>query len=292
MAAKRDYYEILGVPKNATAAEIKTAYRKLAGQHHPDVDKTPGAAERFKEISEAYQVLSEPEKRQAYDQFGHAPFEAGGAGGGPFGGFRTYSYSSGGQGPRVDFDFGGFADPFDLFEQIFGMGGGPFGAGFGTYRPTPTYQMEIGFEEAVHGTTKTVTVEDASGRGEKMTIKVPSGVDNGTRVRFEGIDIVFRVKRSGEFLREGSDIFSEITITIPEVVLGTVAEVNTVWGRVKLKIPGGTAPGSLVRIKGKGAPILKGGKKGDHYVRVKVDVPKKLSAEERKLYERLREFEG
>lgn len=290
MATKRDFYEVLGVPKTASDAEIKTAYRRLARQHHPDVDKTSGAAERFKEISEAYQVLSDQQKRKAYDQFGHTPFEPGagpfgGASGGPFGGF-SYDFSSKGRSASGG-DFGGFSDPFDLFEQIFGMGGfgGPFGGG--AYKRTPTFQIEIGFEEAIHGASKEIEFADESGKTKRMAIKIPSGVDNGTRMRFEGVDIVFRVRRHPEFLREGYDIFSDLTLTIPQIVLGDVIEVKTVWGPVKLKIPAGTEPGSLIRVKGKGVPHLRGAGKGDHYVRVRVEIPQKLSAEEKDLYEKL-----
>lgn len=297
MATKRDYYDILGVSKTASEAEIKTAYRKLARQHHPDVDKSPGAAEKFKEISEAYQVLSNVEKKRAYDQFGHSAFDPGGGfgpgAGGPFGGFRTYSYSTGKGNPNVDFDFGGFADPFDLFEQIFGMGGfgGPFGgAAGGAYRRTPTYQLEIAFEEAIHGTTKTVRLEDEKGKQKEMTIKVPAGVDNGTRMRFEGVDIVFRVRRHPEFLREGADIFSEVTLTIPQVVLGDVVTVKTVWGEVSLKVPAGTEPGALIRIRDKGVPHLRSSGYGDHYVRVRLQIPEKLSSEEKGLYEKLQKL--
>ncbi len=294
MATKRDYYEILGVNKNASAAEIKPAYRKLPRQHHPDVDKSEGAAGRFKEVSEAYQVLSDSQKKKAYDQFGHAAFDPS-AGSGPFGpgagGFKTYSYSTRSGGPNVEFDFGGFSDPFDLFEQIFGMGGSPFGGAqggpFGNYQRTPTYQMEVSFEESVHGASKEVEMQDIQGKVKRMTIKVPPGVDNGTRMRFDGIDIVFRVRRHPEFLREGADIFSEVTLSIPQLVLGDVIEVKTVWGKVKLKVPVGTEPGALVRIKGEGMPNLRGSGRGDHYVRVKIEVPKKLSSEEKDLYEKL-----
>lgn len=291
MATKRDYYDVLGVSKSASETELKSAYRKLARQHHPDVDKSLGAAERFKEISEAYQVLSNPEKRKAYNQFGHTPFEPGGGygAGNPFGGFKTYSYS-GGQGPQVDFDFGGFSDPFDLFEQIFGMGG--FGGGNGNhfgqaYRRNPTYQMEVSFDEAVNGVNKDIEMVDENGKRKRMSIKVPAGVDNGTRMRFEGIDIVFRVGRNPEFIREGVDIFSEVAISIPQIVLGDVVKVITVGGDVNLKIPAGTEPGSLIRIKGKGVTKLQGTGKGDHYVRVKLNIPQKLSAEEGELYEKL-----
>lgn len=302
--AKKDYYEVLGVNKGASDTEIKSAYRKLARLHHPDVDKSEGAAEKFKEISEAYQVLSDPSKRKTYDQFGHSAFEPGaggfGPGGfnpfgqGPLGGFRTYSYSSGGGNPNVEFDFGGFEDPFSLFEQIFG---GMAGGGFSGFTRRPSYQMDLTFEEAVKGTQKDIEVERVQGqtrKRERMNIKVPAGVDNGTRMRFGSprseageIDIVFRVKRHPEFVREGSDIFSEAVLSIPQLVLGDTIEVNTIDGRVKLKVPGGAEPGSLIRIRGKGAANLRGGGKGDHFVRVKVEIPKNLSAEERRLYEQL-----
>ena len=124
MATKRDYYEILGVSKNASVEEIKSAYRKLARKHHPDIDKTAGADARFKEIGEAYQVLSDSQKKQSYDQFGHAAFDRGAGGGNPFGGgWQQSGWSTSGN-PNVQFDFGGFEDPFELFEQIFGGGVG------------------------------------------------------------------------------------------------------------------------------------------------------------------------
>lgn len=296
MATKRDYYEILGINKTASEAEIKSAYRKLARKHHPDIDKSVGAAERFKEIGEAYQALSDPQKRSAYDQFGHAAFSArGGPSSGwdgsqnPFGGgFRTYSRSSGGENPNVEFDFGGFEDPFDLFEQIFGGASSPFGQAF---RRRPTYQMSISFDEAIKGVTKEVEIEGRNNQGrierKRMKIKVPAGVDNGTKMRFGDLDIVFQVNRHSQFLREGSDIFSEIKISIPQLVLGDVFEVNTVWGKVKVKVPPGTQPGSLVRLKGKGAPRLVSTGHGDHFVRVNLEVPKNPSKQEKQLYEEL-----
>jgi len=295
MASKRDYYEILGVNKSASAEEIKSAYRKLARKHHPDVDKSAGAEARFKEIGEAYQVLSDPQKKGAYDQFGHGAFErgAGGGAGNPFGGgfnpfgggSQTYSWSSSGGGnPNIQFDFGGFEDPFELFEQI-------FGGGFGqAMRRRPTYQLNLSFDEAIYGVTKEVEVEERNAQGrltrKRLKIKVPGGVDNGTKMRFGDLDIEFRVGRNPEFLREGADIFSEITVNIPQLVLGDVFEVSTVQGKVKVKVPSGTQPGSLVKLKGKGAPRI-GGAHGDHYVRVNLDVPKNPSKQEKQLYEEL-----
>lgn len=291
MATKRDYYEILGVPKTSSDAEIKSAYRKLAREFHPDVNKSADAAEKFKEVSEAYQVLSDPQKKQTYDQFGHAAFEPGagfGGAGNPFGGFRTYSYSSG-QGPNVEFNFGGFEDPFELFEQIFGMGGfgganNPFAQ---AYRRTPSYQLELAFDEAVKGTTKQVEYKDQNGNSKRLTIKVPAGVDNGTRMRFEDIDVVFRVHRHPEFHREGPDVFTDLNLTIPQIVLGDVVEVMTVEGMVKMKVPPGTEPGSLIRLKGKGIKNLRTKDKGDHFARIKLIVPKKLTSEEKSHYEKL-----
>lgn len=274
----KDYYQVLGVTKSATAEELKKAYRKLAVQYHPDKNKTKEAEEKFKEINQAYEVLGNPQKRQQYDQFGAAAFENGGrgAGGGPFGGFGgqqgpfSYTYTTNGS---QGFDFGGFSDPFDIFEQFFG-GGTPFG------RRKPSYSLRIDFIEAVKGTTKTVSLD-----GKKKDIKVPAGVNEGSRIQFNDFDIIITVSPSSKFRREGYDIVTEIKVPMAEAALGGVEEVETIEGKVKLKIPQGTQPGTLIRIKGKGVKHVNSTTHGDHYVRVQVDVPGKLSQRQKELLE-------
>ncbi len=306
MAAKKDFYEVLGINKSASEAEIKSAYRKLARQHHPDIDKSSGAAEKFKEISEAYQVLSDANKKKTYDQFGHAAFDRnGGMGGGnPFngGGFDPFAGGQGQGNPFGGFSYswssnGGdanFEDPFDLFNQIFGMAGGgsPFGAGT---RRRPTYSLSLTFDEAIKGVEKEIEIETQTEKGrterKRMKIKIPAGVDDGTRMRFNDIDMVFRVTRSDKFMREGADIFTDITLSIPQIVLGDTIEIETINGSVKVKVPPSTQPNSLIRIKAKGVANLRGGF-GDHYVRVKLGMPKTLSNDEKKLYEGLRAIQG
>lgn len=288
--AQKDYYLSLGVSKTASDNEIKASYRKLARQYHPDVNKSPEAAQKFKEVSEAYQILSDPNKRQTYDQFGSAAFEPGAGGfggGGPFGQGNPFGAQGGpfgfGGGGNINIDF---EDPFSLFEQFFG------GSGLGEmFRRRPTYQMELSFDEAIKGTTKQVEVEKREKSGtikrERLNISVPAGVDDGVRMRFGEIEIVFRVRAHPQFQREGPNIFSEVKLTIPQIVLGDIIEVSTVEGSVSLKVPPGTEPGTLIKIKGKGVVSLRGGK-GDHFIRVKIDVPKHLSPQERQLYEELK----
>lgn len=282
--ASEDYYKVLGVSKSATAEEIKKAYRKLALQYHPDRNKTKEAADKFKEVNRAYEVLSDSQKRQTYDQFGAAAFEQGGMGGaggpfgGGFGGYQqgpfTYTYSSQGGG----FDFGGFSDPFEIFEQFFG-GGNPFG---GRTQRRPAYSLAIDFNDAVHGATKKVTIE-----GKQKTIKIPAGVDDGSRIRFDTYDIIIAVRPDGKFRREGYDIVVEKEISFSQAALGDQIEVDTIDGPVKIKIPSGTQPETLIRLKGRGVKYVRGSGKGDEYVRIKVTVPKNLTSKQKELLKEL-----
>lgn len=273
-----DYYKVLGVSKTATAEEIKKAYRKLAVEYHPDKNKTKDAEEKFKEINQAYEVLGNPQKRQQYDQFGSQSFENGGRGGagGPFGGFGgqqgpfSYTYTSNGQGS----DFGGFSDPFDIFEQFFGGANSPFG------RRKPTYSLRIDFMEAVKGVTKSVSLD-----GKKKDIKVPAGVNEGSRIQFNDFDIIISVSSHNKFKREGYDIISDLKIPMTTAALGGIESVETVSGSVKLKIPQGTQPGTLIRIKDKGVKKIGGSGSGDHYIRVQVEVPSKLTSRQRDILE-------
>lgn len=273
---EKDLYNVLGISKSATGDEIKKAYRKLAVQFHPDKNKSKEAEEKFKEINQAYEVLSNPAKRQQYDQFGASSFENGGRGtGSPFGGQQgpfTYSYSTNGQG----FDFGG-NDPFDIFEQFFG-GQSPFG------RRKVAYSLRIDFMEAVKGVTKMLSLD-----GTKREIKVPAGVNEGTRIQFNDFDIVISVKSHPHFKREGSDIITEITISMLQAALGGVEEIDSLEGKVKLKIPQGTQPETLIRMQGKGVKNIRSNSHGNHYVRVHVKIPDKISSKERELLEDLQE---
>jgi len=289
MADSKDYYSILGVAKTATADEIKKAYRKLALQYHPDKNKTKEAEAKFKEITKAYEVLSDAQKRQTYDQFGAAAFEQGGAGGpfggagGPFGGFGG---QSGRYGPftyttyGADFDFGGFSDPFEIFEQF-------FGGGFSRQPRRPVYSLSVTFDEAVNGTEKEVSVD-----GKKQKIKIPAGVDSGTRIRFGEFDVVFDVTPHKKFQREGSDIITEEEITFSQAALGDQLTVETVTGPVTIRIAPGTQPGTLIRLSGKGVPRIRSNGRGDHYVKVKLHVPTKLSKQQKELLEELDRVSG
>jgi molecular chaperone DnaJ len=354
MADKRDYYEVLGVSKSATADEIKRAYRKLAMQHHPD--KHGGDDAKFKELGEAYEVLKDDQKRAAYDQYGHA-----GAGGNPFGG----GYA-GGQGFE-GFDFNGMGGFGDIFETFFS---GAAGAGGGARRGR---DLEVGidltFEEAVFGTTKQINLElqdscdhcdgkgaspgsslktcptcngkgqvirtqqtilgafqqrsvcsECYGSGEvpekpcpkchgkgvmvrtkQIEIKIPAGIDHGNTIRLSGqgeattggtngdLYVHVRVRSDRRFQREGNDIVSEFAIPMVEAALGTEVPVETVDGKVTLKIPAGTQSGKVFKLSERGVPRVNSRGRGDHLVKVIVETPTKLSSKQKALLEQLRQ---
>mgnify|MGYP000977023950 FL=1 len=346
---KRDYYEVLGVSRNATSDEIKKAYRKLARKYHPDANPGDKDAEaKFKEISEAYVVLSDPEKRAGYDRFGHA-----GADGQGFGGFEGFG------------DFGGLGDIFEMF----------FGGGGRTRRRTGPERgqdirtdMEISLKEAAFGLEREVkvprvetcgtcggsgaaagskpktclacagtgqvqftqstpfgrivqsrTCDRCRGTGQviekpcptcrgagsvrktrSIKVKVPPGVDNGSRLRLAGegeagtrggppgdLYVYIHVKQHKLFRREGDDLICEIPLSFVQAALGDEIDVPTLEGKEKLKIPEGTQPGTVFRIRGKGVPHLSGFGRGDQHVRIKVMIPGKLSEKQKEL---LREF--
>ncbi|MGB6838764.1 MAG: DnaJ C-terminal domain-containing protein [Microgenomates group bacterium] len=289
MAAKSDYYDILGVSKDASADEIKKAYRKQALEWHPDKHKDGKeiAEKRFKDINQAYQVLSDSQKKQAYDQFGHAAFAPGGmpgAGfgkaGGPFSqsgkyGPFTYTYTStGGASPFAGFDFG---DPFEIFAQFFG-GGSPF-----VRQRKPRYSVTIDFMEAVKGTEKEVSIE-----GKKRKIKIPAGVSEGSRINFQDFILSINIRPHEMFERDGPDIFVKLAIPFSLATLGGTVEVPTIDGEVKIRIKAGTQSGIMIRLRGKGAPRLRGRGKGDEYVRVFVAVPGKLTREQKELLKKIK----
>lgn len=346
---KRDYYEVLGIDRGADEQAIKSAYRRLAHQYHPD--KNPGdhkAEDAFKEASEAYSVLSDPEKRARYDRFGHQNGT----------GFQ-------------DFGFGGAASINDIFGDIFGE---MFGGGRRTRARTRgqdlRYHLEIAFEEAAFGTTARVTVPrakacgtchgsgakpgtsprtcptcggageirltqgffsiartchhcqgagrvvvdkcaDCGGRGatrEEATVevKIPPGVDTGTRLKLSGegeaapvpnglpgdLYVVVQVREHPVFRREDTEVLCDMPLSFTQAALGTQIDVPTLDGPTKLKIPAGTQTGKVFRMKGKGIPSLQGGGRGDQHVRVFVETPTHLTKEQRELLERFAELSG
>jgi len=363
--AKEDYYELLGVAKGASEEELKKAYRKKAVQYHPD--KNPGnkeAEEMFKKISHAYEVLKDPEKRAAYDRYGPAAFEGGGAGAPRGGGGMA----------------GGFHDPFDIFREVFGQqqgGGGIFDEMFGGGGGRDSgrdgsdlrYDLEITLEEAARGAEKEISFRkhatcercdgsgaepgskritcptcrgagqirrsggiitftqpcpacggmgtkvekpcrDCHGEGRtvkttKLNVRIPPGVDTGSRLRSTGngeagyagghpgdLYIVLSVKEHELFERQEDNLFCEIPIKFTLATLGGTIEVPTLFGKASLKIPSGTLSGTTFRLREKGMPSLRGGRQGDQLVRVQVEVPQSLTSEQRRLLEEFARISG
>lgn len=352
--SKRDYYEILGISKGASADEIKKAFRKAAVKYHPD--KEGGDETKFKEASEAYEVLKDSDKRQRYDQFGHAGVGGNGGGGNPFEGFSGF----GGQNVNFDFGDGGLGD---IFSQFFGGGGGR------QQRPRRGRDVEaslhLTFEEAVFGVEETIgldiedecshckgkTVEPGydlktcqnckgsgqvshvmntmfgqiqqqvvcdicKGRGkvpekvcsvcggkgtqrkkQSIKLKVPAGIDDGATIRLSGrgeaaqggekgdLYVHIRVKAHKHFTREGDIILSDVHISMVDAALGTEIDVETVDGKVRMKVPAGTQSGTDFKLSGHGVPHVRSDKRGPHIVRVVVDTPTKISKKQKELLE-------
>ncbi len=292
---EKDYYAVLGVPRTATQAEVKKAYRKLAQRYHPDTAKGDAGAEaRFKEVSSAYDVLGDAAKRKEYDRvremvasgarFGPGP---GGAGG------------SGGQWIRFE-DLGDAGDLGDLFGNLFGEG--MFGQRGQRARPRGAdvvAEVEVPFEKALAGTTVAVGMN-----GRTLRVKVPAGVEDGARIRLRGrgeagpegaepgdLYVSVRVRPHAFFGRKGSHLTLSLPVTYPEAALGAQVKVPTMNGAVTLKIPAGTTSGRTFRVRGKGVSSTSGGS-GDLLVTVNVEVPSKVSKKEKQLLEQLREASG
>ncbi|MER3447685.1 MAG: molecular chaperone DnaJ [Candidatus Dadabacteria bacterium] len=295
MASKRDYYEVLGVKRDASKEDIKKAYRKLARRYHPDLN--PGnkeAEERFKEIQEAYSILSNDEKRKAYDTFGTAEPQPGAEAG-----RTTWRWQEGPEG--FQFNFGDFSGFEDILSDIFG------GAREGTRERgrgrNIEYQIEIDFETAIKGGTRDISItRDVGGKilTETISVRIPAGVDNGSRIRVPGkggetrrggdvgdLYLTVKVRPHPIFQRNQNDIYLELPITIYEAALGARISVPTIDGTAVVTIPPGVQSGTKLRLRGKGVPNLRNGERGDQYVVVKVVLPEQMSESAKKKFEDL-----
>ena len=307
MADKRDYYEVLGVSRDASEDEIKKAYRKLAKKYHPDVSKEKDAEEKFKEVNEAYEVLSDPQKKQTYDQFGFAGMDGANMGSG-FEGFTGAGFD----------DFG------DIFSSFFGgMGTDPFGrrtsSSNGPRRGNDRLmRMDIDFMDACFGKSASFdlnveetcahcggtgadspsdiqTCSTCGGSGRilrQQRVRVPGKGERGVNGGPNGdLYIEIEVRPHEKFEREGKNILLEIPISAVDATLGTTVDVPTIHGEVTMKIPAGTQEGTILRLKEKGVEDLRGGKPGDQLCSVHIQIDKKLSARERELYQQLQELQ-
>ncbi|HYC93965.1 MAG TPA: J domain-containing protein [Thermoanaerobaculia bacterium] len=275
--AEKDYYEILGVKKTATEAELKKAYRELAKKYHPDKNKGNKEAEnRFKEISEAYAVLSDKEKRAQYDRLGREAFGPGGAN--PFAGFDFSEFmggGGGGRGRRTSSSSRGRSttiDFTDIFGDLFGTGGGGRGGGFEA-APEPEMQAEvtIDFRDAILGTTMALNVN-----GDSIKVKIPEGIRDGQKIRVPrrgapSIQLTVHVRAHPFFERRGDDIYIDLPITIGEAIRGAEVEAPTIHGPSRIRIHAGTQAGRTMRLTGKGVKKKDGA--GDHYVRIQIVIP-------------------
>ncbi len=303
--ADKDYYTILGVKRDASEKDIKQSYRRLARKYHPDVNPGDAAAERkFKEVSEAYSVLGSPDSRKKYDQFGHQAFS---------GGFDPFAGAGrGGRGP-FEFSTGNLRD---LFGGGNGGSGGGFSEGFGSIfedlfssgpsrssrQAGPDLDIEknvdIRFEDAVRGTTIQLRVPRSNGNMDRIQVRIPPGVDTGSRIRVAGkgktsrnggpdgdLYIITQVQPHAYFTRDGHDIICDAPVTLGEVMLGAKIDVPTIDGKISMTIPAGTQNGRKFRLRGKGVPHLKGDGQGDQYVQIRVVLPDELDERSQALME-------
>jgi curved DNA-binding protein len=313
MAGGRDFYEILGVPRTASQDDIQRAYRKLARAHHPDVNKDPGAEERFKDVSEAYDVLSDPQTRRRYDAFG-ADFRQvppdvdpdtwaraqAGAGRRAGAGARSGSGARAGSGaPRGGFGYAdGDVDLDDLLGGLFGGRGGARG-GWGPV-PGADQEAEVGLsvEEAYRGTSRSVTLQ-APGGQRTIDVTIPAGVTDGQRIRLAGqggrgsegaaagdLYLIARIAPHPRYRLEGRDLYVELRLAPWEAALGTSLAIDTPGGEAKVKVPAGTSSGRRLRLRGRGLPSPRGSA-GDLFAEARIMIPGQLSSGERKLFEEL-----
>lgn len=298
----KDYYDILGIGKDAVEADVKRAYRKLAMEWHPDKhkgDKT--AEEKFKEINKAYETLSDPQKKSAYDQFGEAGSNFAGGGGG-FGGGNAGGFDF--SGFQSNFDGQGFADVFEAFFN--GFGGRSNGPRKGR---NLEFELRVTFEEAAFGTEKELMITRPGKNGDKSSesikVKIPAGVDSDSVVRLSGkgepgmnggptgdLYVHIRIAPHKEWVRNNFDVHSNQEISNLMAVLGGEIKVKTLQGEVTVKIPAGTQPGKVFKLKGYGIKKLHADEKGDHFVKIYVVVPSKLSKKEKTLYQELAKESG
>jgi DnaJ-class molecular chaperone len=301
--ASKDYYTTLGVNRDASGKDIKQAYRRLARKYHPDVNPGDTAAEqKFKEVSEAYNVLGTLDSRKKYDQFGHQafsggfdPFKAGGRGSYNFSNDNLHDLfgNTGGTGGS-----GGFADSFgSIFDDLFSSG-----QSRQTRHANPDLDVEknvdIRFEDAVRGTTIQLRVPRSNGTMDRLQVKIPPGVDTGSRIRVAGkgkagrhgrpdgdLYIIAQVHPHEYFTRDGNDIICDAPVTLGEITLGAKIDVPTIDGKISMRIPPGTQNGRKFRLRGKGVPFLKGEGQGDQYVQIRVVLPDQLDDRSRALME-------
>ncbi|KAB2967946.1 MAG: DnaJ domain-containing protein [Thermoanaerobaculia bacterium] len=307
----KDYYQVLGVARDASPEEVQKAYRKLARKFHPDVSKEAHAETRFKEIAEAYEVLKDPEKRARYDQFGQA-WSARQSGGAPPPGFEG-----------IPFDFGGFQGaPFgtgpsgfsSFFEMLFGQGAPDAGGrGWGTWsadgrggwaRPGANQEvvLRLRLEEAARGGVKELSLHEAGGGTRKVRVNLPKGIRPGQTVRVPGHgeagrsgapsgDLMLKIELlpHPDFRLEGGNLITNVDVTPWEAALGGEAELRTLDGQVRVRIPAGTSSGKRIRVRGRGFPAGRQGEPGDLIAELRIVVPEKLSTEEKDLMERLRD---